>query len=60
MADIKTVPSPCKSCTTVEDPADCERKTCKRWRTWFLEQWDYLAPRILQMLKEKEGGNEQE
>ena len=59
MEDIKTMPSPCKSCTAVTDPNDCERKICTRWQKWLVAKWDYWAPQIQQMLKEKEGNNGQ-
>ena len=60
MADIKTAPSPCKSCTIAKDPANCERKTCTRWMAWFIAKWDYFAQLIQQDLKEKENSNEPE
>lgn len=33
---------PCKTCTQVEDPQNCDRKLCKAWREWFLEKWEEL------------------
>lgn len=32
-------PSPCLTCTRVEDPGNCENKLCRPWRRWFLAQW---------------------
>lgn len=31
--------SPCKTCTKVELPYDCERKGCGAWRKWFFARW---------------------
>lgn len=30
---------PCLTCTKVEDPSDCEIKSCLEWRKWFLKKW---------------------
>ena len=59
MADIKTTPSPCESCTTAKDPTDCERKSCTRWQAWIVAKWDYWAPLIRQKLQEREVENGQ-
>lgn len=32
--------SPCKTCTRVRCPEDCENKNCRQWRAWFLENWE--------------------
>jgi len=31
--------SPCVGCTRVLNPGDCENKTCKAWKAWFLHRW---------------------
>ena len=33
---------PCKTCTRVEDPQNCEYKLCKVWQEWFIQRWDEL------------------
>lgn len=33
---------PCKTCTKVADPADCENKRCKLWSQWFLSRWKMI------------------
>lgn len=57
MAEVKTAPSPCINCDAVANSADCTKKTCPQWRAWYMEQWDYWAPLVLQKLKEKEAKN---
>lgn len=37
---IKVQPSPCKSCTRVKDPINCQMKTCAIWHDWFVRRWD--------------------
>ena len=37
--DVKNCVSPCLGCTRVSDPGDCENKTCKAWKAWFLRRW---------------------
>ncbi len=32
-------PSPCLSCSRVQDPRMCDNKNCKPWRQWFLDRW---------------------
>lgn len=34
--------SPCLTCTRVKDPIDCEIKSCKEWREWWLKRWEAL------------------
>lgn len=34
--------SPCLTCTKVKDPSDCENKSCKAWREWWLKRWEAL------------------
>jgi len=34
--------SPCMRCTRVANPEDCENKTCKAWRSWFISRWDAM------------------
>ena len=40
--------SPCMSCTRVHNPAGCENKECKVWKSWFVESWDRMRvqPRL--------------
>lgn len=33
---------PCLTCTSVQDPSQCESKMCGRWRLWFLCEWERL------------------
>lgn len=33
---------PCLTCTRVEDPHNCENKSCPEWRKWFLKKWSEL------------------
>lgn len=33
---------PCLTCTKVKDPENCENKSCKEWREWFLKKWGEL------------------
>jgi hypothetical protein len=39
--------SPCKSCTRVKDPQDCDNKTCAAWREWWLKRWEAMRKRWL-------------
>ncbi|MBO5050547.1 MAG: hypothetical protein J6C41_09030 [Oscillospiraceae bacterium] len=32
--------NPCKNCTRVQNPADCENKQCRVWQQWFLGRWE--------------------
>ncbi|MBO5953317.1 MAG: hypothetical protein J6Q53_04255 [Oscillospiraceae bacterium] len=59
MAEINPVPSPCESCTTTKDPTSCANKSCNRYQTWFMKQWNFWAPFVLQKLKEREAENGQ-
>lgn len=34
--------SPCLTCTKVKDPSDCENKSCKAWKEWWLKRWEAL------------------
>ena len=34
--------SPCKSCTRVKDPLNCENKNCATWREWFSARWKLI------------------
>ena len=34
--------SPCLTCTKVQDPKNCENKSCKEWREWFIKRWEKL------------------
>lgn len=34
--------SPCKTCTRVKDPKNCENKICRDWQIWFLDRWESL------------------
>ncbi|MBR5570444.1 MAG: hypothetical protein IKW10_06080 [Oscillospiraceae bacterium] len=31
---------PCRTCTRVADPKQCENKRCLPWRNWFVRQWE--------------------
>lgn len=39
---MRTKVSPCKGCTRVKNPGDCENKCCSVWRNWFLRQWKQI------------------
>ncbi|MBQ8909714.1 MAG: hypothetical protein IJY91_01585 [Oscillospiraceae bacterium] len=39
---MKKQVSPCKTCTRVKDPGNCENKCCGVWRNWFLRQWKLI------------------
>lgn len=34
---------PCDSCKEVPVPYLCERKSCKRWREWFVQRWNAMG-----------------
>ena len=34
--------SPCKTCTRVKNPGDCENKCCGVWRNWYLRRWKLI------------------
>jgi hypothetical protein len=34
--------SPCLTCTKVQDPKNCENKSCSEWRKWFIQAWERL------------------
>ena len=38
---------PCKGCTRVKDPRDCENKSCAEWREWWLKRWEAMRKRWL-------------
>lgn len=31
--------NPCKTCTRVERPRDCDNKKCTSWQAWILSEW---------------------
>lgn len=33
---------PCLSCQRILDPCNCEDKSCRLWRRWFIDTWDEL------------------
>ena len=33
---------PCDTCKKVDDPEDCERKQCGKWKHWWLRRWEAL------------------
>ena len=39
---------PCIGCSRVADPQNCEDKSCRAWRRWFVESWDSMRrePRL--------------
>lgn len=39
--------SPCENCTQVENPAECEKRACAIWRTWFVRAWDRTRISVL-------------
>ena len=48
---------PCKGCTRVKDPENCENKRCQAWQEWFLERWAAMqknCSHALQEMKQKE------
>lgn len=49
MKKIYCDPSPCKVCSRVKDPENCENKNCKVWRDWFCERWELIHrfPRVM-------------
>ena len=53
--------SPCLKCTRVKNPKNCEDKTCKVWRSWFVETWNSQRMQFRlareQMAVEMEGVN---
>ena len=51
--------SPCRSCTRVKDPGDCENKCCRAWNTWFMKSWNAIHGYYRQC-KTKEEQNELE
>ena len=42
MDKIYCDPSPCRSCSRVRDPENCENKGCKVWREWFMKRWELI------------------
>jgi len=34
--------SPCVHCTRVQNPGECENKSCSDWRQWFICRWDAM------------------
>lgn len=44
---------PCLNCTRVEDPSDCEIKTCSVWKKWWLKRWERVR-KELQASREQE------
>ena len=39
---MKKQVSPCKTCTRVKNPGECENKCYGVWRNWFLRQWNLI------------------
>ena len=35
-------PSPCLTCTRVQDPIACENKNCGAWKEWFIYRWEMI------------------
>ena len=33
---------PCSTCTRVEHPEECDRKSCPAWREWFIKRWEEI------------------
>ena len=38
--------SPCLTCTRVRNPGNCENKTCKEWRAWFIDRWETMRKNV--------------
>lgn len=47
----RELPPPCRICYQVKDPAACENKDCRRWRAWFVAQWDKSRQRLLRTVE---------
>ncbi len=43
---MEEVKSPCRTCTRVKNPMDCENKNCKVWRAWWTGQWDGACSKL--------------
>lgn len=33
---------PCPKCTKHRDFINCENKTCKEWKEWFISRWETM------------------
>ena len=47
--------SPCLTCKRVKDPRNCENKSCKLWRDWFLDRWQEMRCRVLGIDEKTDG-----
>ena len=47
------LPPPCQACYQVADPMLCENKECKRWREWFITQWNQRRKQLRQMVEQQ-------
>ena len=37
---------PCLYCQRVKDPENCENKTCRAWKAWFIDRWESMRNSI--------------
>lgn len=42
MKKLHNYPNPCLTCTRVADPESCENKTCRDWKQWFINRWEWI------------------
>lgn len=49
---------PCKTCTRCKEPLYCGSTTCPDWRAYFVQAWDTARLRLLELLTEKEAGDD--
>lgn len=49
---------PCLTCSRVPSPMNCDDKTCRAWRRWFVERWETMRqqPRLLRNLQPEHEG----
>ena len=38
--------SPCLTCTRVQNPYNCENKSCKEWQAWFIGRWETMRANV--------------
>ena len=43
---------PCLTCTRVKNPSDCEIKSCKEWRSWFVVRWDAMRKGVFASMQQ--------
>jgi len=47
---------PCTACVRVKDPANCENKSCRDWKEWFLARWEAMREAVRVDLKRMKKG----